>query len=204
MVRHLPLARWTSLRSRLLAVAATSAVVVATEVYYALTLTSISHPFSVVIFGVGVPLAVGCILLLATSQLVPMLGFVAIFLSVVDDSPILFDWPRFNSFLPWLSHYWMQIDLYVVSAIFLIASVGIVLWRSRPGWRKALLVFFLALLTFGFCYADDVPLRFVKDAFSRYYYPLYGLEHLLAVLTFSALLLSARRPDTKTMEKPQQ
>jgi len=182
----------SSRRSQLLALAAAIAVVLITQVYYALTLGSSPHSFWVVVYGVEIPLGLGCILLLATGQLVTTLGYAAIFLSVVDDYPVLFDWPRFNSFLPWLSHDSMQVILYIASFVLLAGATGVTLWRSRRGWRVAIACVLLMLLTFGFCYADDIPAAFMNTLVNQYWYELDALEHIASAAVFGFMLFISR------------
>lgn len=197
----------TSSKFRFFAVGATLASVIGSQTYYAITLTPYNHTSSTVIFGVFLPLLIGCVLLAITGQHVLLFGFVSLFLSVVDDIPVLFDWPRLTGIPPGVSHDAMQVYIYELSAVFLLASFCVIIWRNRPGWRRALISFALIMGVFLLSFADDLPSSAIATYADQAWYQLYALEHLASLAAFYfAILVSSgskyRRSRGRTLDAP--
>jgi len=165
--------------ARAVAVAASIAVVVATEAYDAVTLTEGNHNYFTIILGVLFPLLLASVVLLATSQLDVLLCFSALFWSVVDDVPVDFDWPRLSGFPPGVTHEAMQIVIYVLSLAFMSAFLWSALRGSKADFRQTVVSIALGALALLISYADDIPLNFINDMVNDQWYQIYTLEHIV-------------------------
>jgi hypothetical protein len=130
-----------------------------------------------------------------------MFGFVALFVSVVDDAPIVFDWPRLTGFPPGVSHYAMQVYLYEISIAFFLLSFGLAVWRYRTSFPRSLLAFVLIFISFVMSYADDIPLNFIKKMVIQDWYALDTVEHVTSTVLFG-LALVAIMDRTRVAQEP--
>jgi len=178
--------------TRVSALLGSAAVVIVSQIYFSQVLTPYNHDFSTIIFGVFVPLILGCALLSLTRQWVAMLAYVGFLFAVVDDVPVLFDWPRLTGFPPGVSHADMQVYLYILSLAFLMSSISLSLAKSHPSKRAILLSYLLTLFAFFSSYFDDVPLEIVKTYVTKAWYQLDIVEHLVALSIFALALLVSR------------
>ena len=188
------LATRKSRRMRIFAIIGTGLAVLVSQAYYAVTLTPYNHTLSTVVFGVFLPLLLGCLLLAATGQWVNLLAYVGLFLSVVDDIPVLFDWPRLSGFPPGVSHFEMQIWLYILTGLLLIGSTTLALLESNGNPKIVAKAYLLTLLAFCLCFIDDLPLAIVDYYTNSAWYPFDILQHLGAVL-FLGLALTIIEKD---------
>jgi hypothetical protein len=118
-----------------------------------------------------------------------MLGFVALFIPIVDDAPIDFDWPRLTGFPPGLFHYTMQVYLYEASIAFFLLSFGLAVWRYHPDVLRSLLAFVLVFFSFIAGYAGDIPLKSIRNIVARNWYALYTVDHVTATIVFGLAVL---------------
>lgn len=191
-----------------MAVAVTVATLGASQIYYAFFARNVVYDSSVLVFGVVVPLLVGCLCLYFTDQRVLLLGFFAIFWSVVDDAPVFFDsaltWPRVTGFHPYLPHHVTEVVLHILTFAFLLLSARLALGRSRVSGRRALSAYLLVLLAFVASYAQNIPLVAVEIFVYRSWYQLDVIEHLATVALYGLALWVARGPGLLPPEAPVQ
>ncbi len=184
-----------STAARAIAVGATVAILAISQLYYAFWARNVTYDTSVLIFGVLLPLVVGCFLLLGTDQRVLLLGFIGLFWSVVDDAPVFFDsvptWPRVTRFHPFLPHIVMEIVLHVLTFVFLFASIRFALKQSRGGRRREY-AYLIAFFAFIASYAQNIPLAVIDGYVSQSWYRLDVVERLASVAIYALALWVAK------------
>jgi hypothetical protein len=181
----------------LVAVMISCAGVLVSQLYYAYNPSFVA---ATLLFGVVLPLLAGCVLLFLTDQVAILLGFIGIFLSIIDDAPIDFDsvltWPQVTRLNPSLPHLEMEVLLHILTFGFLMGSIWIRLRGRNPERGLGPLSYAAGCVATVLSYAQNIPLASIQDYVTQNWYQFDAIEHVLSVLSFAiALLLSRKRQE---------
>jgi hypothetical protein len=193
MIANLPAQK--SILGQAIGVLTAALIIIVSQIYYAITLNIYNHDIGTVVFGVFVPIILGCFCIGLTKQWAMLFGFLGFAIPIVDDLPIKFDWPKINGFPTGVSHDQMQTYLYALSLGCLLLTVWLSGWRKKPGRKKALLAYLLVPVAFVLNYVGDLPFDWASTLENQFWYQLDLTQHILSLGVFVvATMLIQGRP----------
>jgi hypothetical protein len=183
----------------LLAILATSLVVVACLLYAQVTGTYDATTFMV---SVVLPLVLGSAILSVRKNRILLFAFIAYLWAVLDDAPVFLDsvltWPEVTRFHPFLPRLFMNVVIHALTALFLFLTIRESIKWTSVRLRDALRVIVLTSMAFVLAYAQNIPLTAIQNIVETSWYPFDFTEKLVS--TF--LLYLAVREAMKLKPSP--